>query len=135
MDVNRFKVGPCVGISVTEIGVEKTGLTAVAVGCSIDDSDGVVDIGEMVPVSDQVAGEIDNPLRETPFVGCNMGVTAFDANSPFRKVFGSKVIFRPDDTPVGKLADPGRLNKFICFDSFDGKRVEDCPCVGFSVKA
>jgi hypothetical protein len=112
MDGNTFKVGPPIGILVTETGVDNTGITAVAAGCICADTAGEVVTGEMVPVTDQIAGAIDTLLRMIPFVGCNVGFSVSGATFPLGRVLGSKVIFRPDDTPVGKLADPGRLNKF-----------------------
>ena len=133
LDGNRFKVGPPIGILVTETGVDNTGITAVAAGRICADTAGEVVTGEMEPVTDQIAGAIDTLLRMIPFVGCNVGFSVSGATFPLGRVLGSKVIFRPDDTPVGKLADPGRLNKFTCFDSLDGNRFEVGPCVGFSV--
>jgi hypothetical protein len=106
MDGNMCKVGACVGISFTEIGVETTGLTEVPAGCTSDDTTGVVVMGDIVPMNDQIAGERETLLRSRPFAGWNVGLSVSDANSSLRRIFGSKVVFKSDDSPVGKYLDP-----------------------------
>jgi hypothetical protein len=68
MDGNTFKVGPCVGISFTEIGVETTGLTTGAVGCTSDDTTGVVVMGDIVPVIDVVVVAFNDGFTDTDVV-------------------------------------------------------------------
>jgi hypothetical protein len=73
MDGTRFTVGPRVGFPVTEIDVDTTDITAVAVGFGFADTNGLVVIGDLVPVTFQIAGEMATPPSMRPFGCCNDG--------------------------------------------------------------